>query len=171
METALTLAILAALLLVVWSGVGAGSRSLNSIGRRIRSDLELVRIDRAIRGSLERILVPFWRSCPRFERLEGGIRLYDLDGIPDRYLEIRYSDGLLAIEDGERQKAFGGIAALDVGFVDPGFLDRRSGKGSDGTGCGSLLRLCLRLTSGEQVDFVARTGSSPLGRGDEEPGP
>lgn len=160
-----------------------------------------MRIDRAFRRSLERVLVPFWRIRPLTDELPEGIRVYDLDGLPDRYLELSCANGLFVIKDQEREEVFGGIGAMTAGFVDAADLDAAGdGSGSLGnrravrapaasdhreegrlthggarpdgaTRYGLLFRLSVRFTTGEQVDLLGRTGRSPLPSGRAEGAP
>ena len=155
LEVFVTVLLLSALGLALWSGVSAGVR----LGRRALRDslaaARLVQLDSFLRRSALRVRTPFWETGPVEQTGPGWLRVAWLDGEPSEGMLLEQRDGLLLVHAGPvAPVAFGPFAALEIGlYRDPAGEPRG-------------LRVAVVVAGGQDpVVIVAPFGGYPVARG------
>jgi len=119
LEVFVTVLLLSALGLALWSGVSAGVR----LGRRALHDAlaasRMVQLDRVIRQAALRVRTPFWEPGPVEETGPEWLRVSWLDGEPSEGMILERRGSLLIVQVREDPPmAFGPFAELDFGVYE-----------------------------------------------------
>lgn len=157
LEALVTVLLLSALGLALWSGVSAGVRLGNRVLRDTVQAARMVRFDRLIRQEARRVRTPFWEAGPVEDTGPGWLRVSWVDGEPAEGLTLERRERLLVVRVRQAPPlVFGPFAQLDFGLY------------RDTAGQARGLRVSVVAPGGDADDpqvIVAPFGGSPISIG------
>jgi hypothetical protein len=113
MEVLVTVLLLSALGLALWSGMSAAVR----LGRRVVGEAvaaaRLSQLDRVLRREALRVRTPYWATGPRAESGPDSLRVSWLDGQPSGTLLLERRGSLLVVRSDGPPAVFGPFANLE----------------------------------------------------------
>lgn len=149
-EVLTAMALMGTLMLVVWSASSNAVGSVRSTEQKIVANIEILRIDRAVRGYLQRVDTPYWLAAPKVESVAQGLRLYGLDGDSSRYVQLQFKRSVLSVGAAKSGVSFRGIKTAS--------MQVRSATQKSA----SVFVLNLEMQEGERVSIVAQFGAHPF---------
>lgn len=117
LEVLVTVLLLSALGLALWSGVSAGVRLGSRVLRDTLAAARMVQLDRLIRQGALRVRTPFWHAGPVEETGPGWLRVSWVDGEPSEGMILERRERLLIVHVRQAPPvAFGPFTLLDFGL-------------------------------------------------------
>jgi prepilin-type N-terminal cleavage/methylation domain-containing protein len=117
LETLAGLAALSLLAVGAWMVAGAALRGAARVRAGPLQAARVIRLDDRLRASALRIRPPWWGTGPVIDGAGDGWTVPYLDGDPARSLVIRWSGGVLTVDDGSTATRHEGFAGADLAPV------------------------------------------------------